>query len=56
MLWRRRRRALLRPPAAALPQVWKNTAATAIVAMLGTVPGYLFCVAFIERMGRKTIQ
>lgn len=37
-------------------KVFKNAAAAAIVAMLGTVPGYWFCIAFIERMGRKTIQ
>ncbi len=36
-------------------KVFKNAAATAIVAMMGTVPGYWFCVAFIEKMGRKWV-
>ena len=43
------------PPAGVdiFDKVFKNAVATAIVAMMGTVPGYVLSVAFIEKMGRK---
>jgi PHS family inorganic phosphate transporter-like MFS transporter len=37
-------------------KVYMNAVATAIVALIGTVPGYWFAVAFVEKMGRKTMQ
>ncbi|MEW5318868.1 MAG: hypothetical protein WDW38_010052 [Sanguina aurantia] len=38
------------------PKVFRTAAGNAIVTCMGTVPGYFFTVAFVEIMGRKTIQ
>ncbi|KAH7434138.1 hypothetical protein KP509_06G001800 [Ceratopteris richardii] len=40
----------------ALEEVYKISRAQALIALCSTVPGYWFTVAFIERMGRFTIQ
>jgi PHS family inorganic phosphate transporter-like MFS transporter len=37
-------------------RVFKTCAGNAIVAMMGTVPGYWFSIAFMDRMGRIPIQ
>ncbi|XP_050225228.1 low affinity inorganic phosphate transporter 4-like [Mercurialis annua] len=40
----------------AIEQVYENSRAMFVVALIGTFPGYWFTVAFIETLGRFTIQ
>ncbi len=40
----------------ALEEVYKISKAQALIALCSTVPGYWFTVAFIDRIGRFTIQ
>ena len=42
--------------AAVYQKVYKTAAGNAIVAMMGTVPGYFFTVAFVDVLGRIPIQ
>ena len=37
-------------------KVYKTAAGNAIVAMMGTVPGYFFTIAFVDKIGRIPIQ
>jgi MFS transporter, PHS family, inorganic phosphate transporter len=37
-------------------QVYKHAAAAALVTLMGTVPGCIFCIIFIASMGRKMVQ
>ncbi len=42
--------------AAVYQKVYKTAAGNAIVAMMGTVPGYFFTIAFVDVLGRIPIQ
>ncbi|CAM6125842.1 unnamed protein product [Calypogeia fissa] len=44
------------PNMSALEETFRNARAQAYITMLGTVPGYWFTVAFVDRVGRKPIQ
>lgn len=43
-------------PADAFADLWNKALGNLVIACLGTAPGYLFSVLFIEKLGRKTIQ
>jgi PHS family inorganic phosphate transporter-like MFS transporter len=44
------------PNAKIYDDVWNRSVGTALINLAGTVPGYWFTVAFIEKWGRKPIQ
>ncbi|KAJ3243716.1 phosphate transporter [Chytriomyces hyalinus] len=48
--------ASITPPVDIAELFYQNALGNLIIAFCGTVPGYWFCVAFVEKLGRKPIQ